>query len=48
MGKSSLINRLRAGSKLAEALAAAGELEEEDGDCAIIGEDDAERARRRR
>ena len=40
MGKSSLINRLRAGSKLAEALAAAGELEEEDGDCAIIGEDD--------
>ena len=41
MGKSSLINRLRAGSKLAEALAAAGELEEEDGDCAIIGKDDA-------
>ena len=37
VGKSSLINRLRAGSKLAEALAAAGELEEEDGDCAIIG-----------
>ena len=48
VGKSSLINRLRAGSKLAEALAAAGELEEEDGDCAIIGKDDAERARRRR
>ena len=40
VGKSSLINRLRAGSKLAEALAAAGELEEEDGDCAIIGKDE--------
>ena len=40
VGKSSLINRLRAGSKLAEALAAAGELEEENGDCAVIGENE--------
>ena len=42
VGKSSLINRLRAGSKLAEALAAAGELDEdgeEGGECGGADED---------
>lgn len=43
VGKSSLINRLRAGSKLAEALAAAGELDEdgeEGGECGGADDED--------